>query len=79
MANVAREVIKKRLYDMMNDSKFSIQDCIGCIHDLYLEYIISDDEESELYNIVDPNAHYNDVSEYYYEFWDKFNSNPLRD
>ena len=78
MTNVALEVIKKRLYDMINDPKFTIPDCIGCIHDLYLEYIINDDEETELYDTVDPNALYNDVSEYYYDFWDKYNSNPLR-
>lgn len=46
---------------------------IGCIYDLYQNYLISEEQEVELYYLVDPMQQYNNVSEY----WEMVDNNPL--
>lgn len=46
---------------------------IGCIYDLYQHYLISEEQEVELYYLVDPMQQYNNVSEY----WELVDNNPL--
>lgn len=50
---------------------------IGCIYDLYQSYIISEEQETELYMLVDPREEYNNVSQYYEDIADS--NNPLKE
>ena len=36
------------------------------VHNLYQEYLISEDQETELYNLVDPEEKENDPADYWY-------------
>ena len=38
---------------------------IACIHDLWDEYLCSEEQEVELYNLVDPKELFNNVCDYY--------------
>ena len=38
---------------------------LGCIHELYQEYIISEEQQMELYKYVDPDDNYNNIYKYY--------------
>ncbi len=40
---------------------------VACVYDLYQEYIISEDQESELYDLVDPEEKFNDCHNYWHE------------
>ena len=41
---------------------------IACIHDLWDEYLCSEEQEVELYNLVDPKELFNNVCDYYLQF-----------
>lgn len=52
---------------MMYNKKYSTKDILACIYELYQEYIISDAQEKELYNLIDPENEFNEPSVYYRE------------
>ena len=66
--------VKKKLYQMIV-SGVSIKTCLACIYDLYQDYRISEEQETELYYIADPKEEFNEVSEYYHNY---DGDNPLR-
>ena len=65
--------VKARLQQMLADS---VKYCLACIYDLFEDYLISSEQEVELYNIADPNEKFNEVSEYYEKYID--DKNPLK-
>ena len=54
-------------------SKYDIPYLVGCIYDLFQEYILSEEQERELYEIVDPKERFNECSKY----WEWIDENPL--
>ena len=46
---------------------------IGCIYGLFQDYLISEEQELELYAIVDPKDEFNEVSKY----WENLDENVL--
>lgn len=50
----------------LKEKGMSIQNILACIHDVWQNYLIDEDEENYLYNIADPNEEYNDVHDYWY-------------
>lgn len=44
---------------------YSIPYLVGCVYDLFQDYLISEEQEEELYNLVDPEELYNSPSEYW--------------
>jgi len=70
------EIVKAMLHYMKVDG-WSIQRRLACIYDLFMDYMISIEQETELYTLVDPEEQYNDVSKYYYD--DSFDRNPLKE
>lgn len=39
---------------------------VACVYGLYQDYLIDDDTEESLYNLVDPDEQYNSPAEYWY-------------
>lgn len=70
------EIVKAMLRYMEHDG-WDITYRLACIYDLFMDYLISIKQEEELYNFVDPEEKYNDVSKYYYD--DEFCRNPLKE
>lgn len=68
LSNQKMNIVKYKLNEMMVAGK-DIKYMIACIHDLYQDYIISEDQEMELYEIVDPEEKYNDV----WDYWNEMN------
>lgn len=58
--------VKQKCKELMNAGT-SPKYVIGCIYGLFEDYIISEKQESELYQLVDPQELYNDVSDYWQE------------
>lgn len=50
----------------LKDNGMSIQNILACIHDVWQNNLIDEDEENFLYNLVDPDEEYNDVFDYWY-------------
>ena len=76
MNNAMYSKVKKKLYQMIV-SKYPLKDILACIYDLFQEYLISEEQETELYTIADPKETFNDVADYYF---DEFNGeNPLKE
>ena len=46
---------------------------VGCIYGLYQDYVLSEAQESELYELVDPEEKYNECSKY----WNEIENNTL--
>lgn len=47
---------------------------VAYVHDLWQDYILSDEQEAELFEAADPEEKYNDV----YDYWDNMTEeNPL--
>lgn len=61
-------MIKNRIIEYKYEGK-SIKFILACIHDLFQEYIISEDQEMELYYLADPEDKYNDV----WDYWNEMN------
>ena len=59
------ETVKKKCKELMNDG-ISPKYIIGCIYGLYEDYVISEEQELELYQLVDPQDEYNEPSEYWW-------------
>ncbi len=47
--------------------KYDTKTILACIYDLYQEYLISDSQEAELYELADPDDEYNEPSKYWRE------------
>ena len=56
----------KRFISQFIIGKYSIRDMVAEVHNLYQEYLISEDQETELYNLVDPEEKENDPADYWY-------------
>ena len=67
--------IKKKLNELKIQG-WEIYKLVACIYDLWMDYILSDKQEAELYQIVDPKELYNDCGKYLY---DMDYDNPLRE
>ena len=66
------ESLKEQLDNLVD---MNITDKLACIHDLYQNYEISEEEEEELYKYVDPYDDYNNV----FEYWNDMDyENPLK-
>ncbi len=59
--------LRNYLLEMMRRG-YGIKKCLACVYDLYQEGLISEDEEAELYDAVDPKRRYNCVADYWYDF-----------
>ena len=66
MAKVKFEQVKNRVISMVA-KKWKTEAIIGCIYGLYQDYQISEEQEQELYNLVDPDEKYNNCSQYWNE------------
>ena len=58
------EGVKAKILELRANGT-EIPKLVAYVHDLWQDYIISDDQESELYWAADPEVKYNDVSEYW--------------
>lgn len=58
------EIVKEKCKELMNRG-VSPKYIIGCIYGLYEDYTISEEQESELYQLVDPQDEYNETSDYW--------------
>ena len=58
------ETVKEKCKELVNDG-MSPKYIIGCIYGLYEDYVISEEQESELYQFVDPREEYNEPSDYW--------------
>lgn len=63
-----------KIKDMGNSEK-DIKHLLACVYDLWQEYIITDDQEAELYALIDPNEKYNNV----WDYWNDLETNELMD
>lgn len=45
-----------------------IKNMVGFVYDLFQRYLISEKQEDELYNLVDPHEEFNECGEYWYEY-----------
>ena len=63
------------LKDQLDKLEMDIPSKLACIYDLWQNYEIEEKEEEELYDYVDPNEEYNNVSEYW---WNMDYENPLK-
>lgn len=68
LSNQKMNMVKYKLAEM-KAAKKDVKYMIACIHDLYQNYIISEDQEMELYEIVDTEEKYNDV----WDYWNEMN------
>lgn len=59
------ETVKRKCKELMND-RMNPKYIIGCIYGLYQDYVISEEQESELYQFVDPQDEYNEPSDYWW-------------
>lgn len=59
------ETIKAKCKELL-DQNTSPKYLVGCIYGLYENYIISEEQESELYQFVDPHELYNETSDYWW-------------
>ena len=50
----------------LKENGMSIPDILACVHDVWQNNLINEDEENFLYNLVDPDEQYNDVFDYWY-------------
>ena len=64
ITNEQMEIVKEKCKELTKDG-ISNKYIIGCIHGLYQNYLISEKQESELYQIVDPQDEYNEPSDYW--------------
>lgn len=46
---------------------WSKKDVLAEVYNLYQDYLISEEQERELYEFIDPEEEYNDVAQYWYE------------
>lgn len=67
--------IKKKLKELKIQG-WEIYKLVACIYDLWMDYILSDKQEAELYWIADPTESYNDCGKY---LNDMDYDNPLRE
>lgn len=58
------EQYKAKVENLMS-SGMSIRPLLACVCDLYQDGLIDEDQEMELYNIIDPDEVYNDVESYW--------------
>ena len=56
------EGVKRKLSELDMD----IPSKLACIYDLWQERVLSDEQEEELYALVDPEEKYNNVYDYWY-------------
>ena len=56
--------IRQAVLQMLSDG-WDIRKCLACIHDLYQEYLISEEQEVSLYYVADPCDQYNNVHDYW--------------
>ena len=69
----------KAIKFMLMDLKvkgWDISRLVACIYDLWMDYILSDEQEAELYRIADPLEKYNSCYDYWYNM---DYANPLRE
>ena len=59
------EGLKRAVQYCANDG-WGIKDMVAEIYNLYQEYLISEEQENELYAIADPEELYNSPSEYWH-------------
>ena len=59
--------LKEMIKGFLKSKKFHEKDMIAEIYNLYQDYLISEEQETELYKTIDPEEKYNDVSVYWYD------------
>ena len=64
MPNEKYEEVKKAV-ERLRKKRKSKKKLVAYIYDLFQEYMISEEQESELYAIADPEEKYNDCWEYW--------------
>lgn len=47
--------------------KWYTKDIVAEIHNLWQEYLISDEQEMELYEVADPDEEFNEPADYWYD------------
>lgn len=58
----------------MKDRGWNVKGILAEIYHIYQDYLISEEQESELYSIADPEEKYNSPSEYW---WDDYGCLPI--
>lgn len=74
------EKLKDKVLSLVNNEDYHIRYVVGLIWDLYNIYYLSDEQESQLYSLVDKDEKYNNCSEYYNEWLEEYgidSANPL--
>lgn len=67
------DAVKSKLAQLIAEG-WETPKLVACIYDLYQEYIISNEQECELYDIADPHEDYNEC----FRYWMEMNyENPL--
>ena len=64
------EKLKTKCKEELSNGR-PIKYLVGCIYGLYQDYMLSDEQENELYQLVDPEEKYNKCSEYWSEIDDE--------
>lgn len=59
--------LKQFIQDRASPNEVTIKNLLAEIYNLYQEYLISPNQEKELYDIVDPEEKYNSPADYWYE------------
>lgn len=59
------EAVKAKIREC-RESGWSIKDMVAEVHNLWQEYLITDEQETELYAIANPFEEYNEPAEYWF-------------
>lgn len=59
--------LKQFIQDRASPNEETIKNLLAEVYNLYQEYLISPNQEKELYDIVDPEEKYNFPADYWYE------------
>ncbi len=66
--------LKTYIKNLIVGQKYTTPQLVGFVYDLYQDYLISEEQELELYSLVDPYEDYNDCGGYWNEW---IGENPL--
>ena len=58
--------VREKCKDLLAEG-WEISKLVACIYDIYQHYRCAEEQENELYNLVDPNEQFNEVGDYYME------------
>lgn len=63
--NATYERVKAKIVEL-RQNQYNIVDLVAEVHNLYQEYLISEEQEEELYELADPTGRFNEPASYWY-------------